>query len=128
MASSDQILGRRWAHEMAAWDQVVGWAAVVAIVSAIGSGSRKTYRFVMTKIQSTKAIRLRTAQAVERIEQIVPTVRTLEQNVTSLTATSQLQQEMLERLMPNGRNTENPGDLIARIAEHLGIIPTKPKN
>jgi len=113
---------------MAAWDQVVGWAALVAIVSAIGSGSRKTYRFVMTKIQSTKAIRLRTAQAVERIEQIVPTVRTLEQSVTSLTATSQLQQEMLERLMPNGRNTENPGDLIARIAEHLGIIPTKPKH
>jgi hypothetical protein len=108
---------------MGSWDQIVGWAALVALLSAFTSGSRKIWRFVMERIQHTRAIRLRTAQAVERIEEIVPTVQSLEKSVNSLTATSQLQQQMLERLMPNGRNTENPGDLIARIAEHLGIIP-----
>lgn len=45
--------------------------------------------------------------------------------LTAIEDTLEVHGKLLKRLFPNGRNTEDPGDLIALIAEHLGIIPKK---
>ena len=110
-------------HDM--WSEIGNWANVVVLAGGIFGVIGWFVGHAMKKHASVKQTRRETAEGVAQIKAIVPVVRQLEADVEWLRQMTEYQNDTLSRLMPNGRNTENPGDLVARIAEHLGIIPPK---